>query len=140
MEIWSILIFNVRRRMHMLILLQSVTIQFCTLFWNILYYKLRQSNFITNCDRLLFQSVTDYYYKVRQVLQSVTVVAKWDVTNSANQCLNPKYSCFGFYILVFINLILLCGETRDLNPSQMTTFLYPTGMKIVSLPIIFRKL
>ena len=27
-EIWSVLIFNVRKRIHMLILLQSVTIQF----------------------------------------------------------------------------------------------------------------
>ena len=36
-EIWSILIFNVRRRIHMIILLQSVTAQFCRLFWHISY-------------------------------------------------------------------------------------------------------
>ena len=47
----------------MIILLQSVTIQFRRLFWHTSYYKVRQSNFITKCDRL--------YYKVRQVLQSV---------------------------------------------------------------------
>ena len=70
----------------MIILLQSVTIQFCRLFWHILYYKVRQSNFITKCDRLLLQSASAItkcdrlYYKVRQVLQSVTVVTKWDVT------------------------------------------------------------
>ena len=28
----------------------------------------------------LLQSVTEVYYKVRQVLQSATVIAKWDVT------------------------------------------------------------
>ena len=99
-EIWSILIFNVRRRIHMMILLQSVIIQFCRLFWHISYYKVRQSNFITKCDRLLLQSASGItkcdrlllqiasgitkcdrlYYKVRQVLQSATVITKWDVT------------------------------------------------------------
>ena len=34
------------------------------------YYKVRQ----------VLQKVTDCYYKVRQVLQNVTVVTKWDVT------------------------------------------------------------
>ena len=34
------------------------------------YYKVRQ----------VLQSVTNCYYKVRQVLQSVTVITKWDVT------------------------------------------------------------
>ena len=84
----------------MIILFQSVTIQFCRLFWHILYYKVRQSNFITKRDRLLLQSASGItncdrllllkasvitkcdrlYYKVRQVLQSVTVITKWDVT------------------------------------------------------------
>ena len=74
MEIWSILIFNVRR-MHMIILLQSVTIQFRRLFWHISHYKKRQSNFITKCDRLLLQNASGItncdrpYYKERQVLQ-----------------------------------------------------------------------
>ena len=44
------------------------------------YYKLRQVlqgvSGITKCDRLLLQSVTGCYYKVRQVLQSVTVISK----------------------------------------------------------------
>ena len=61
-EIWSILLFNGRRRICKIILLQSVTMQFCRLFWPFSYRKLRQSN--------LFQSVTDFYYKVRQMLQS----------------------------------------------------------------------
>ena len=30
----------------------------------------------------------------------------------ANQCLNSKYF-FGFYIMVFINLILLCGDIEQ---------------------------
>ena len=69
-----------------IILLQNVTMKFRRLFWHISYYKVRQSNFITKCDRLLLQSVlgiTKYdrlYYKVRQVLQSVAVITKWDVT------------------------------------------------------------
>ena len=80
----------------MIILLQSVTIQFRRFFLYISYYKVRQSNFITKCDRLLLQSASGItkcdrlllqsvsgvskcdrlYYKVRQVLQSVTVVTK----------------------------------------------------------------
>ena len=82
--------------MCIIILLQSVTMQFRRLFSHISYYKVRQNNFITKCDRLLFQSascITKYdrlllqsasgitkcdrlYYKVRQVLQSVTVITK----------------------------------------------------------------
>ena len=69
-EIWPILIFNVRRRIHMIILLQSVAIQIRRLFWHISYYKVPQRNFITKCDRLLLQSASgitkcDSYYKVR---------------------------------------------------------------------------
>ena len=80
----------------MIILLQSVTIQIRMLFWHISYYKVRQSNFIAKCDRLLLQSVQDItncdrlllqsvsgitkcdrlYYKVRQVLQSATDITK----------------------------------------------------------------
>ena len=61
----------------MIILLQSVTIQFRRLYWHISYNKMRQSNFITKCDKLLLQSASGItkcdrlYYKVRQVLQSV---------------------------------------------------------------------
>ena len=60
--------------------------QFRRLFWDISYYKVRQSNFIKKCHRLLLQSasgITKYdrlYYKVRQVLQSMAVITKWDVT------------------------------------------------------------
>ena len=74
----------------MIILLQSVTIQIQRLFWHISYYKVRQSNFITKCDRLLLQNASGItkcnriYYKVRQVLQSATVITKWDVTGVAS--------------------------------------------------------
>ena len=84
----------------MIILLQSLTVQFRRLFWHFSYDKVRESNFntkhdrlllqsvsgITKCDRLLLQSGSGItkcdklYYKVRQVLQSVTVITKWDVT------------------------------------------------------------
>ena len=55
----------------MIILLRSVTIQFRRLFRHFLYYKLRQSNFIKKCDRLLLQSASgitkcDSYYRVRR--------------------------------------------------------------------------
>ena len=83
-QTWPTLIFNVRRRIHVIILLQSVAIQIRRLFWHISYYKVRQSNFIRKCDRLLLQSasglqsLTDGYCKVRQVLQSVTeFITKW---------------------------------------------------------------
>ena len=53
----------------MIILLQSVTIQFRRVFFDIFR--------ITKCSKvILLQSVTDCYYKVRQVLQSVTVITK----------------------------------------------------------------
>ena len=82
-EIWSILIFNVRRRIHMIVLLQSAAIQFGRLFKHISYYKAWQSNFITKCERLLLQSASGItkcdrlLLQVRQVLQSVTSVTKW---------------------------------------------------------------
>ena len=75
-EIWPILIFNVRKKIHTVILLQNVTIQICSLFWHTSYYKVRQSNFITNCDRL--------YYNVCQVLQSATVITRWDITEDVS--------------------------------------------------------
>ena len=34
------------------------------------------------------------------------------LVNIVNQCLNSKYF-FGFYIMVFINLILLCGDIEE---------------------------
>ena len=48
------------------------------------YYKVRQVlQSVTDCYykvRQVLQSVTGCYYKVRQVLQSATVITKWDVT------------------------------------------------------------
>ena len=66
----------------MIILLHSVTTQFRMFFWHISYCKVQQSNFITKFDRLLLQSASGItkcdrlYYKVRQVLQSVTVITR----------------------------------------------------------------
>ena len=119
-EIWPVLIFNVRRRIHMVILLQSVTIQIRRLFWHISYYKAPQSNFITKYDRLLLQSVSDItncdrlllqsasgitkcdriYYKVRQVLQSATVITKWDVTKQL-----AVDKLFTTYLILFSQLL-----------------------------------
>ena len=36
------------------------------------------------------------------------------LVNIVNQCLNSKYF-FGFYIMVFINLILLCGDIEEIS-------------------------
>ena len=63
----------------MIILLQSVTIQFRRLFWHISYYKVRQSNFITKCDRLLLQSASGITKCDRLLLQSVSGITKYDV-------------------------------------------------------------
>ena len=47
---------------------------------------MQQSNFITKCDRLSLQSASGntkcdrLHYKARQVLQSVTIIVKSDVT------------------------------------------------------------
>ena len=80
----------------MIILLQSVTVQFRRPFCHISYYKALQSNFITKCDSLLIQSAAGItkcdrlllqcassitqsgrlYSKVHQVLQNATVITK----------------------------------------------------------------
>ena len=76
-EIWSIIIFNVRRRIHMIIL-QSVTIQFRRLFWHISYYRVWQSNFSAHCDKLLSQSASSITKCDRLLLQSAWGITKWD--------------------------------------------------------------
>ena len=54
------------------------------------YYKVRQVlQSVTNCYykvRQVLQSVTGCYYKVRQVLQSATVITKWHVTTVNDLC------------------------------------------------------
>ena len=42
---------------------------------------MRQKTVIKN----LLQSATEVYYKVLQILQSVTVITKWDVTHDWNR-------------------------------------------------------
>ena len=56
----------------MIILLQSVSIQFRMLFWDISYYKVRKSNFITKRDRLLLQSPSDITKCDRLLLQNAS--------------------------------------------------------------------
>ena len=77
-KICSTLIFNVKRKIHMIIVLQSATIQFRRIFDIFCITKcgkviLLQS--VIDCcykGSQVLQSVTNCYYKVRQVLQSVT--------------------------------------------------------------------
>ena len=65
---------------------------------------MRQKTVITK----LLQSVTEVYYKVRQVLQSATVITKWDVTRQS------KIRVYIFYIMWIrkIKLILLHVKSR----------------------------
>ena len=80
-------------------LLQSVTMQFLRLFRHISYYK---------CGKvILLQSVTDCYYKVRQVLQSATVITKWDVTHAYT---NISGTCV---ILIICKLFFLVKKIYD---------------------------
>ena len=64
----------------MIILLQSVTIQFDRSFWH--YYIVWKSSFFIKCDRVLLLSASGItkcdriYCKVNQVLQSVTIITK----------------------------------------------------------------
>ena len=51
---------------------------------------MRQKTVIKN----LLQSVTEVYYKMCQVLQSVTVIIKWDVTTFHIWCLLTDVSAF----------------------------------------------
>ena len=124
LEIRSILNFNIRRRILVIILLQSVTIQFRRLFWHTSYYKVRQSNFITKRDRLSLHSVSGItkcdrlYCKVRQVLRSVTVIAKWNVTwpeNCETWHKSPKSTDFWIQKKTFSNKILWRDVTEPEN-------------------------
>ena len=60
----------------MIVLLQSVTMQFRRLFWHISYYKVRQSNLIKKCDRLLLQSASGIYKVWQTLLQSASGITK----------------------------------------------------------------
>ena len=61
----------VRRRARILSYCKVWQCNFAGFFWHTLYYKVRQSSFITKCDRLLLRSESrftkcDSYYKVRR--------------------------------------------------------------------------
>ena len=61
-------------------------------------------------------SYKSYYESKRKLSPRLFTFYAWLVgylVNIANQCLNSKYSFFGFYIMVFINLILLCGNIEE---------------------------
>ena len=64
--------------MRVIILLQSVTVQFRRFFWHISYYKVRQSNFITKCDRILLQGTSGITKCDRLLLQSASGITKCD--------------------------------------------------------------
>ena len=62
----------------MIILLQNLTIEIRRFFWYILYYKMRQSHFITKCDRLLSQSASGIRKCDRLLLQSASGITKFN--------------------------------------------------------------
>ena len=73
---------------------------------------MRQKTIITK----LLQSVTEVYYKVRQVLQSPTVITKWDVT--------PE-TWFFFLVLNNIYFLWAFGKSLTINapPSIVSSIL-----------------
>ena len=60
------------------------------------YYKVRQ----------VLQGVTDCYYKVRKVLQNATVIKKWDVTMLGWMFLN-KVTLLDFFSFEFCRVLYL---------------------------------
>ena len=73
---------------------------------------MRQKTIITK----LLQSVTEVYYKMRQVLQSATVITKWDVTPETR-----------FFFLVLNNIYFLWAFGKSLRnnapPSILSSIL-----------------
>ena len=65
---------------------------------------MRQKTVITK----LLQSVTEVYYKVRQVLQSAIVITKWDVTRKS------KVRVYIFYIMWIHKIKLILLQKVDL--------------------------
>ena len=110
MDIWSVLIFKVRRRrIPMVILLESVTTQFRRLFWHISYYKLHQSNFIAKCDRLLLQSAPSIKKCDRLLLQSTSGITKCD--RLLLQSASGITKCHRFYYKVR-QVLQICYKVR----------------------------
>ena len=64
-------------RYNLFYISKAVAIQFRALFWHIWYCKVWQA-VITKCVR--YHTCDRIYYKVCEILQSVTVITKWDVT------------------------------------------------------------
>ena len=60
---------------------------------------MRQKTIITK----LLQSVTEVYYRVRQVLQSATVITKWDVTQPTLDLCQEDSLTSRYESQVFIN-------------------------------------
>ena len=82
----------------MIILLQSVAIQFGWFFLHILYYKVRQSNFITKHDRLLLQSASCITKCDRLLLQSASGITKCDSYYKVRRNKRYKFIHFCFKI------------------------------------------
>ena len=80
--------------MRMIILLQSVKMKVDRLFWHISYYKVWQSNFITNCDKLLLQSASGVTKCDRLLLQSASGITEWHVTPAQHPPLNNQSLAF----------------------------------------------
>ena len=93
----------------MIILLQSVAIQFRGVFLHISYYKVRQSNFITEYDRLLLQSASCTTKCDRLLLQSAPGIIKCDSYYKVRR--NKRYKfihfCFKISFSNFITNIFL---------------------------------
>ena len=107
-QIWSTLRSNVRRRIHMIIFLQSLAIHFCRLFNIFTITKCVKVPFFIKYGRLLLQNVPGItkcdrlYYKVHQVLQNLTVIIKIYVTISNGLAMVNLRQSLTFLLQLFI--------------------------------------
>ena len=147
---------------------------FPSLFWHVSSCKKQQSSFITKCDRLLLQyasGITKFnrllwqsapgiakcgtrYYKVHQVLQSVTVSTKWDVapvfflknrwnyyklevTNLLLKPLSYNYPKYVTYVAFYIFSITFY---KNMGPSELKNLILLVEVTNMFQGIIFEYL
>ena len=106
------------------------------------------------CNKIiLLQSVIGCYYKVRQVLQSVTVITKWDVTPLqmddklilASDLLERGHvTYFAHEVTVFIVDLQFSFSTKKLDPliyiNSLFVFMFLFSFVVCNLQKSFHKL
>ena len=90
--------------MHPYCCLHSIRRNFCKIF--LTFYILQKVIFVMTLTTL------------RSLIRTKSSFMGY-LVNIANQCINSKYYFLGFCIMIFINLILLCGNIEE-NPGPKT--------------------